>query len=84
MKNAEKEFAWKKPKPKITLEPAFANLDELLEAGKNSDFPDLSHTTSLEVAHKKSVYPYPTKRERGSTVSGTFLQHSTIQIRIRK
>jgi len=46
MKTAEKEFAWKKPKPKITLEPAFANLDELLEAGKNSDFPDLSHTTS--------------------------------------
>jgi len=84
MKTAEKEFAWKKPKPKITLEPAFANLDELLESRENSDFPDLSHTTSLEVAHKKSVYPYPTKRERGSTVSGIFLQHSTIQIRIRK
>ncbi len=51
MKTAEKEFTRKKPKPKIILEPEFANLDELLEAGKNSDFPDLSHKISLEVAH---------------------------------
>jgi len=61
----EKSSTKKKTAPKkVELAPEFANLGELLEAS-NGHPKGLSNQVSLEVAHRKGVYPY---REKIATV----------------
>lgn len=57
--NPKKEESVKKEEP-VQLEPAFANLGELLDAreGRRSG---LSNKVSLEVAYEKGIYPYSEK-----------------------
>ena len=57
----EKSSTKKKTAPKkVELAPEFANLGELLEAS-NGHPKGLSNQVSLEVAHRKGVYPYREK-----------------------
>ena len=48
------------PKKPITFAPEFSNLGELLDA-QNGESKSLSNKISLEVAHRKGVYPYSEK-----------------------
>ena len=50
----------KAPEKPITFAPEFSNLGELLDA-QNGESKSLSNKISLEVAHRKGVYPYSEK-----------------------
>ena len=57
--NPKEEESVKKEAP-VQLEPAFANLGELLDA-REGRRAGLSNKVSLEVAYEKGIYPYSEK-----------------------